>query len=77
MQENFIAAQSPKEFKKMLAIVMESVYKENTFSKITEGGVKNPAFFDRKRKPQMDVISKITHIIEPTVQDMGYELVRV
>ncbi len=25
----------------------------------------------------MDVISKITHIIEPTVQDMGYELVRV
>ena len=25
----------------------------------------------------MDVISKITHIIEPTVQDMGYELVRI
>ncbi len=25
----------------------------------------------------MDIISKITHIIEPTVQDMGYDLVRV
>ncbi len=25
----------------------------------------------------MDVISKITRIIEPTVQDMGYELVRI
>lgn len=37
----------------------------------------NPAFFDRVKGKHMDVLSKITNIITPVIEDKGYALVRV